>query len=175
MNDRTVIAGMTLTKRGERVLTAFSVFLVLAAAGIVGGWESGTLWPFNNQAQAAAVQPVPLAAASPIAQIEPRPVERRVVDRASRLSSNRSLGRAIAATYGITGKQWDCLDRLWHRESRWDNRARNTSSGAYGIPQKMGHPIEGTRKQIEWGIAYIEKRYGSPCEALSFQLRRGWY
>jgi hypothetical protein len=38
-------------------------------------------------------------------------------------------------------QQWKCIDELWQRESSWRTRnkpwrARNPSSGAYGIPQE---------------------------------------
>jgi resuscitation-promoting factor RpfB len=97
-------------------------------------------------------------------------------DSLSRASRNRTAARSLAAKYGwASGRQWNCLDRLWHRESRWDDRAKNPSSGAYGIPQKMGVPIRGASAQIRWGLGYIHKRYGTPCEALHHQLKHGWY
>lgn len=95
------------------------------------------------------------------------------VDRASR---NRMLARVIAQPYGWHhGRQWACLVRLWHRESRWRDDARNPTTGAYGIPQKMGDPLRTPHRQIDWGLAYIEHRYGTPCAALDFQLKRNWY
>ena len=45
-----------------------------------------------------------------------------------------------------------CLDELYHRESRWNPKARNGSH--YGIPQgrsKYLATVDGY-KQVEWGI-----------------------
>lgn len=89
-----------------------------------------------------------------------------------------------------TEQQWKCIDELWQRESSWQTRtkpwrARNESSGAYGIPQalpasKMAtHGLDFTTNpytQVKWGISYIESRYqGNPCRALAFHDRKGWY
>jgi|GEM_PF-620073 len=35
------------------------------------------------------------------------------------------------------GEQFRCLDSLWTRESNWNHRAKNPTSGAYGIPQAL--------------------------------------
>lgn len=86
--------------------------------------------------------------------------------------------------YGWGAAQWPCLNRLWQRESRWNERAGNPYSGAYGIPQaypavKMA--IDGAdyltnpRTQIHWGEDYIAGRYGTPCAAWAFERAYGWY
>ena len=89
----------------------------------------------------------------------------------------------------VSSEQWKCLDELWDRESSWRTnkkawRARNKSSGAYGIPQAlpakkmytagldaMTNPIT----QINWGLNYIKSRYGSSCRALAHHDKKGWY
>lgn len=75
--------------------------------------------------------------------------------------------------------QWPCLEVLWDHESDWDAYAVNESSGAAGIPQALGHgavfALGDARAQIEWGLDYIDERYGSPCEALGFWNANGWY
>lgn len=86
-------------------------------------------------------------------------------------------------------KRWNasqekCLVKLWTRESHWNYKAHNYSSGAHGIPQsypaiKMEsvgldwrtNPVT----QIRWGLNYIDKRYGSPCKALYRHNVRGAY
>jgi len=97
----------------------------------------------------------------------------------------RGVGRSLAAKeYGWTGQQWTCLDRLWTRESNWRYRATNRTSGAYGIPQALpaakmrviasdwrDNPVT----QIRWGLAYIDRNYGSPCAAWSHETNYGWY
>lgn len=80
--------------------------------------------------------------------------------------------------------QYNCLDRLVQRESRWNPRSTNRASGAYGLPQalpgrKMASAGYDWRTnpvtQIKWAIRYMRRRYGSPCEALAHSDRTGWY
>jgi hypothetical protein len=68
-----------------------------------------------------------------------------------------------------------CLDELYHRESRWNPKAKNGSH--YGIPQgrsKYLATVDGY-KQVEWGIKYNYNRYGSMCNALDHFKRKGWH
>jgi hypothetical protein len=87
-----------------------------------------------------------------------------------------SMGKAMAAGYGWTGLQWTDLFNLWQRESGWNDKARNSSSGAAGIPQDItGNFHGGARGQISWGLKYIKNRWRNPAEAWSHELRFGWY
>jgi hypothetical protein len=98
---------------------------------------------------------------------------------------NKAIGKQLAAAYGWdSGAQWDALVKLWNRESGWNNKARNPSSGAYGIPQalpasKMGAaanpPTSSASAQIKWGLSYIKSRYGSPTAAWAHETSAGWY
>ena len=68
-----------------------------------------------------------------------------------------------------------CLIELYHRESRFNPKARNGSH--YGIPQgrsKYLATVSGT-KQIDWGIKYNINRYGSMCKALEHYKIKGWH
>jgi hypothetical protein len=68
-----------------------------------------------------------------------------------------------------------CLDELYHKESRWNPKAKNGSH--YGIPQgrsKYLARVDGY-KQIEWQLKYIEARYSNPCNALAHHKIKGWY
>jgi hypothetical protein len=69
-----------------------------------------------------------------------------------------------------------CLIELYSKEnSRWDPKARNGSH--VGIPQgrsKYLATVNGV-KQIDWGIKYINNRYGSMCKALDHFKRKGWH
>jgi hypothetical protein len=93
--------------------------------------------------------------------------------------SNRALARRMMLAYG-GGKwgagQWGALNALWTRESNFDENARNKSSGAAGIVQDItGNMHGGARGQIDWGLGYIDKRYGSPAAAFAHSQRVGWY
>lgn len=101
-----------------------------------------------------------------------------------RTTGQQSHRRAHGLRAGWAKGQFGCLSRLWTRESNWDHRARNRSSGAYGIPQalpggKMASAGSDWRTnpktQIKWGLTYIKKRYGSPCGAWAHFQSRGWY
>ncbi|WP_219471755.1 lytic transglycosylase domain-containing protein [Nonomuraea rhizosphaerae] len=81
-------------------------------------------------------------------------------------------------------KEFRCLDNLWTRESNWNHRAHNRSSGAYGIPQALpAGKMRGAGRdwksnpetQIRWGLAYIKGRYGRPCGAWGHFRSHNWY
>jgi hypothetical protein len=69
-----------------------------------------------------------------------------------------------------------CLVELYSKEnSKWDPKARNGSH--IGIPQgrsKYLATVNGV-KQIDWGIKYINNRYGSMCKALQHFKIKGWH
>lgn len=112
-------------------------------------------------------------------------------ERASRSSARivssggaRGIAASIARSrYGWGADQFSCLDSLWERESGWDVHASNPS-GAYGIPQALpgskmgafgGDWRDSATTQIEWGLDYIDGRYGDPCGAWSAFRSKGWY
>lgn len=99
-------------------------------------------------------------------------------------AQNRALGMQMCADKGWSASQCAALDRLFLRESGWNHRASNGSSGAYGIPQalpgsKMGSVASdwrtNPRTQIAWGLNYIKGRYGNPASAWAHSQRTGWY
>lgn len=99
-------------------------------------------------------------------------------------SGNRRTGCAMVLAHGWDLQQMACLDKLWTKESGWNEKARNKSSGAYGIPQaypgnKMasagGDWQTNAATQIKWGIGYIDGRYGTPCKAWSTSQSTGSY
>lgn len=113
-------------------------------------------------------------------------VARIALDRATREAQRnpRALARLLVAEQGWSASQFVCLDKLWMRESTWRWNARNPSSGAYGIPQalpasKMASAGSDWRTnpatQMEWGLDYIEDRYGTPCGAWGHSQSTGWY
>ena len=87
-------------------------------------------------------------------------------------------------TYGWTENDFNCLVKLWERESNWNPNAHNKSSGAHGIPQSLPASkmaSEGDdyytngKTQIRWGLKYIKNRYGTPSAAWSHSQNTGWY
>lgn len=96
----------------------------------------------------------------------------------------RAYARGAVAGYGWGDAQYQCLVSLWNRESGWRANAYNASSGAYGIPQSLPGEKMATAgpdwrtngaTQINWGLAYIDARYGSPCGAWEHSEGWNWY
>jgi len=97
----------------------------------------------------------------------------------------RAFAADLAASqYGWGADQFQCLDKLWQKESGWSYTAMNASSGATGIPQALPGNKMATAgadwqtnpaTQISWGLGYITGRYGTPCGAWDSFSSHGWY
>jgi len=75
--------------------------------------------------------------------------------------------------YGWSPTEINALVPLWNGESGWNYQAKNSSSGALGIPQALGHTLppgyaDNAATQIDWGLQYIHQRYQTPTRALAF-------
>ena len=105
-----------------------------------------------------------------------------------RIAYNKSEVQAYAhdlvLSYGWSEYDFECLVKLWNRESSWNLNAVNKRSGACGIPQSLpcskmksaGADYRTNYKtQIRWGLKYIAWRYGSPANAWGHSQRKGWY
>jgi hypothetical protein len=98
-------------------------------------------------------------------------------------TGNKATGCALTLEAGFDLEQFACLERLWNKESGWNELAEN-SIGAYGIPQsypgnKMASFGDDWRTnpvtQILWGLDYIERRYDAPCDAWAKSEAEGFY
>jgi multidrug efflux pump subunit AcrA (membrane-fusion protein) len=82
-----------------------------------------------------------------------------------------------------SSSEFACLENLWGKESGWNPNAQNPSSTAYGIAQFLNSTWAGTGiaktsdgyRQIDAGLIYIQKAYGSPCGAWAKSQSSGWY
>jgi hypothetical protein len=99
-------------------------------------------------------------------------------------SGSRAIGCTLMLNAGFKIDQFPCLDKLWKKESGWNYRASNRSSGAYGIPQALpGKKMASAgadwktspATQIKWGLGYIKGRYDTPCGAWSHSESVGSY
>jgi hypothetical protein len=72
-------------------------------------------------------------------------------------------------------RQYLCLEQLWYLESKWNPRADNKRSTAYGIPQLLKLKTNDPYKQIDAGLKYISARHSTPCKALAFHKKHGYY
>ncbi|GIJ19594.1 lytic transglycosylase domain-containing protein [Micromonospora lutea] len=113
-----------------------------------------------------------------------KPYDGPIPESCEEYSGNRKVGCALMIDAGFKIDQFPCLDKLWNKESGWNHKARNPSSGAYGIPQaypgsKMSsvgddwqtNPVT----QIKWGLGYIKGRYSTPCGAWTHSQNKGYY
>ena len=96
----------------------------------------------------------------------------------------QEYARVQCLNYGWGEYEFSCLVNLWNKESGWNPYLRNSSSGAYGIPQSLpaskmasfgSDYLTNYKTQINWGLSYISSRYGSPSSAWSHFLSKNWY
>jgi len=144
------------------------------------------------QAEAARV------AAEAAAQVEAEAALQAAAHKAARAATRRPAASAVPtvpsstpvgevkeyAASLVAADQFGCLDALFERESGWNHAAKNTSSGAYGIPQALpGSKMASAGAdwqtnpltQVRWGVSYVNARYGSPCGAWAHSESHGWY
>ncbi|MFD4693355.1 transglycosylase SLT domain-containing protein [Streptomyces sp. NBC_00683] len=117
-------------------------------------------------------------------------------DRASRSDVRDASSFSAQGSYSVAevqamarqmmpADQFQCFSNIVERESGWNYRASNPSSGAYGIMQALpGSKMASAgadwqtnpATQIKWGLSYMNSdRYGSPCAAWSFWQANHWY
>lgn len=103
-------------------------------------------------------------------------------------SQAKALAYKLIPKYGLSQSQFSDLVQLWKDESSWRWQAEN-ASGAYGIAQRLGHPLgtpwafniseqeykASARAQIIWGLQYIKARYGTIAGALAHENEYHWY
>lgn len=115
-----------------------------------------------------------------VRQAKPKPVV--IKPRVSRPVVNSSPKQYALNRLGAV--QYSCFNNIVMKESGWNYTATNSSSGAYGLVQalpgsKMASAGADWRTnpitQINWGISYMNGRYGSPCGAWNFWLNNHWY
>lgn len=93
-------------------------------------------------------------------------------------SANERLGRSMMGKV-FKPAEWPYLQKLWTQESGWNANSVNPSSGAYGIPQSLGHGhpfnLGDARAQIAWGLKYIKERYKTVGAAWAHEVGSNWY
>ena len=174
----------------DRISVRRSAMLVLATGGLALLIEGGALAAPSVTGLSTSPRSVSVETATAAATVslttearQRAKARRQAAAREEKLRRNpRLMGRLIAKKYGWGKRQFDCLDNVWTRESHWNPRAHNRSSGAHGIPQALpGRKMASAgddwyanpRTQIRWGLKYIKHRYYTPCGAWHAQQRRG--
>ena len=87
----------------------------------------------------------------------------------------------------VSPHQFECLRDLWNKESHWNPKSRNkipvyqvrhgkrVALHAFGIAQVLGEKSKDPLTQIDKGLRYVSSRYETPCHALNWHIRHGWY
>ena len=90
----------------------------------------------------------------------------------------RKLCRLTLAQSGWGMDQWAPQLALWNKESGWNADAVNPSSGAYGIPQSLGHghPYNmGDYANRPWGDQPHQRPVWRPAAAWAHEVADNWY
>jgi hypothetical protein len=73
-------------------------------------------------------------------------------------------------------EQFYCLDEIVWKESRWNYKAKNPKSSAFGLFQILKSKDKDPIKQIDKGLIYLNHRYqGNACKALAHHEAKGWW
>ena len=180
-----VAGGVVLSGMGAQPMSAADSIGQVSLASAERSDRSVTLERTPELSRASdrreAADPTKAASLAAAAETEVKAVTQKV-DAAQ--GDPKTIASALLGDYGWNGTQFDCLERLWTKESNWRVTADNPNSSAYGIPQalpgsKMSSAGPDWRTnpvtQIKWGLGYIQGRYGSPCGAWGHSQSRGWY
>ena len=72
-------------------------------------------------------------------------------------------------------REFQCFNRIITKESRWSYTARNGSHWGLGQMKSKHYGTLDPFRQIDASIAYITKRYQTPCKAWAFHQQRNYY
>jgi hypothetical protein len=73
-------------------------------------------------------------------------------------------------------EQFYCLDEIVYKESRWNYKAKNPKSSAFGLFQILKSKDKDPITQIDKGLIYLNHRYeGNACKALAHHEAKGWW
>ena len=73
-------------------------------------------------------------------------------------------------------EQFYCLDQIVWKESRWNYKAKNPKSSAFGLFQILKSKDKDPITQIDKGLIYLNHRYeGNACKALAHHKAKGWW
>ena len=81
---------------------------------------------------------------------------------------------------GIPEPDWPTVEILVHKESSWNPKAINPSSGACGLAQalpcsKIPGDWSDPVNALKWQLKYVTERYGSYAGAWAFWQINQWY
>lgn len=79
--------------------------------------------------------------------------------------------------------EWPAMHTLVMKESGFNPHAKNPRSTAFGLFQFLDstwksvgiQKTSDVSQQIQAGILYIQRRYGTPSRALAYHRQNNWY
>lgn len=170
---------MTSSKTRTAVVGALAIPLVMGAVAVPAAAQEAPA------PQATATSTVTASGKGRDAIRKPPPSRGKAPHRFGTVKYNKWYARNyMDHKYDWGRKHYKSLVKLWNRESGWNHRAHNGSSGAHGIPQalpgsKMASHGPNWRSnpetQIKWGLSYIKGRYQTPTGAWKAFQNKGWY
>jgi hypothetical protein len=83
--------------------------------------------------------------------------------------------RLYAHSRIISWEQFKCFDRIIYLESRWNYKSRNGSHYGLGQMRSTYYRDLDPFRMIDASLVYVTKRYQTPCNALAFHLKKGYY
>ena len=114
-------------------------------------------------------------------------IKKRLVFIASALIALQGANTASAANYSIDHlklyahsrlldyQEFQCLNKIVTKESRWSYTAKNGSHYGLGQMRSKHYRDLDPFRQIDATIRYNHKRYLTQCNAWAFHLKHGWY
>lgn len=107
-----------------------------------------------------------------------QPTQIKITPREWVVKDSKAYAKDVVSAWA--DNQYECLDKLWTKESNWRpnafNKQKVMGKNAGGIPQILGMSTKVPAPlQIDRGMKYIIHRYGTPCMAWKFHQRKGWY
>ena len=75
----------------------------------------------------------------------------------------------------INFNEFLCFQKIIHKESRWNPRARNGSHHGLGQMRSEWYKNLDPYRQIDQTLLYISKRYSTPCKAWEFHKRKNYF
>ena len=185
-----MVKAASVAKYGVRAMDAINAGR-FAAGGLVGGYDGtpsglGQFFTAQTNATLKALEAATArAAAGAIQQRQSAiPGGGDLGAHGGNAAANQAIARQLLPLFGFGIGQMPFLVELWNRESNWNQLARNSSSGAYGIPQSLPADkmaaagadwLTNPQTQERWGLSYIKGRYGNPAGAWAHETNYGWY
>jgi hypothetical protein len=182
--DTITVANETLAAVGGKV-DASGLAASVASLGEYRSLPIDSVIDLTKQTRTEVAKAAAAAEAFDLAQAAEAQAAAEALARANTPDGAKAIARDMAAAkYGWGESQFQCLSQLWQKESGWSYSAYNASSGATGIPQALpGNKMAtagsdwqtNATTQINWGLDYIQRGYGTPCSAWSHSQSMNWY